>query len=474
MHKKAGKYLLLLLLICLGFNGCGGSPDPPAWDTCVKTKPASKETNFPASNHLVVYLDTSASMSGYIAGREASSFALAPDKETIYTKTLLELRTIVTSLSPQPTVLLREVSSGISQPSSDDLNISRAAFSKNIYAGKETNLAEAIKTFTQPLDASTDNNPPGFHILVTDGVQSTDSQKGSVACNSGSDWRCVKSRVKELLDNGWSGSILGIKSEYQGYIFPEISKGKFLYDSGKNIDNFRPFYLYILSPNQAEVEKIISSLKKRLNQIAEENNISKEQLFHEYPLLPQLAESNLVASADTPPDSLLQVLQDDENRAQFTVRVDTSTESKGYKPFSIKIKLPWTGHALDMGTPQEIFKLIKWELIQVPTAENNSHRYPEIKKESESLLNENEVEIKFTTGWQKDIGLKDWRMYRLVGTLNTEAMPPWITKWSTRDDSRQASGNKTLNLESSFANLWDNKVLRDYAIAEVCFRVGDK
>lgn len=468
------KFIFLFLFIVFLFGNCKNQ-SPPDWDLCRQhTSSNSSESTLSSSDHLVVYLDTSASMSGYVSEKNKSSFSIAADKETIFSKTLLELRTLVSSLNPQPAISLREVSSEIGSPISDDLSISRAAFTRNLYSGKETNLAGAIDLFTRPLDAA--KNPPRFHILITDGVQSSKEQNTGTACDRGSDWRCINIKVKQLLDKGWNGSILGIKSEFQGIVYSEINGQKLPYNSGSSIDKFRPFYLYIFSPDKAEVEKVIDGLKSRLTQLAQENKIEAGKLFREYPLSQNLTENKISAVATTAKEDsgFLQVRQEDESKTEFDILVDTKTESAGEKNFTIKINIPWNKHATDMGNPKDIFNLIQWNLVKIPLEENEKHRYPELKKIGEALLTENQVEIRFSARWQDGIGPRDWRMYHLVGSINPQTMPPWVKSWSTKDDTNTENSSRTLNLESSFANLWDNAAVRKYKIAEVCLRVGDK
>ncbi len=50
-------------------NACSGTQDPPKWEVCedVQTKQNLTKSDVPATDHLVVYLDTSASMAGYVS-----------------------------------------------------------------------------------------------------------------------------------------------------------------------------------------------------------------------------------------------------------------------------------------------------------------------------------------------------------------------------------------------------------------------
>ncbi len=66
-------------------------------------------------------------------------------------------------------------------------------------------------------------------------------------------------------------------------------------------------------------------------------------------------------------------------------------------------------------------------------------------------------------------------MYGLVGILDVEkTAPPWVSAWSTNSDTVAENANKTLNLDTSLANLWNNAELKNYPVAEVFIRIGQK
>lgn len=126
-----GRYFFSILIVSLTLLLFGCPPNgnyPPPWDLCqpVKKTAATSEP-VPVTDHLVVYLDTSASMAGYVSPNGKTIFAAAPDGNTIFSKTLLELRNVVTTLSPQPQVAVRTVDTNISAPSFSDLQLSKAA-----------------------------------------------------------------------------------------------------------------------------------------------------------------------------------------------------------------------------------------------------------------------------------------------------------------------------------------------------------
>ena len=163
------------------------------------------------------------------------------------------------------------------------MDLSQAAVNRSLYAGKETNLAGAIKTFSEPLDQNAEvKSPPRFHILVTDSVQSSDKNNASAGCAQGSDSFCVKKQLLELVNNGWGGAILGMKSEFDGNVYSEIAHKAVPYSSGKDANKFRPFYLYIFSPDRAALDKLVDSLRQRLTPLGREDTLREYALTSDY------------------------------------------------------------------------------------------------------------------------------------------------------------------------------------------------
>lgn len=465
--------LSLLIFAILFAFGCSGSPPPP-WADCEMKKTENSAPEIPpSSDHLVVYLDTSASMNGYVSGDTKNSFALAPDGRTIFSKALFELRDVVTSLNPQPAIVVRKVDVAVSAPSFGDLELSQAALNRGLYVGKETNLAGAIKSFSEPLDKTAENAaPPRFHILITDGVQSSQQQKTDVSCAQGSDSFCVKKQLLELINKGWGGAVLGLRSEFQGNVYSEIAKKAVPYSSGKDGVKFRPFYLYIFSPDRAALEKLVESLKQKLTPLGKEDALREFALTSDYVNGAPTVDFQIEKQNKEFVEVKQEKVKDGEN-PRVTVKPDLDTESTGKKPFTMVVNLPWSSHAQSAGS--EIAGLVKWELkLLNAEKEENGFRYPELKLVKPEIQGD-KIALVFETGWNKEPGSPAWRLYRLVGRLDVDKpAPPWVSAWTTNLDTTADTANKTLNLESSLANLWKNSALENQTIAEICIRVGEK
>lgn len=467
-------YPIIILILVVTFVGCG-SNDPPECDLCKttrRTETAAQTT--PTTDNLVVYLDTSASMAGYISPDGKGAFAASPEGNTVFSKTLLELRNVVTMMSPQPQVVVRKVDTNVSEPSFSDLDLSQASINRGFYNGKETNLAGAIKTFSEPLEKDSENKaPPRFHILVTDGVQSSDKNNTNLNCAQGSDSFCVKKQLLELINNGWGGAVLGLRSEFQGNIYSEVENKAVPFSSGKDAAKFRPFYLYMFSPDRAALNKLVDSLRQKLALLGREDALREFALTADYTSENAAIEIQPNAQAN----ELLEVRDekvDEGDLPCFTVGADLDTESEGEQTFTVSVKPAWLNHVLASGSPDELANLIDWKLQRIfPENEEDGMRYPNFKIEKTEIKN-GSVELTFKTGWTKDNGAAAWRMYQVVGKLDVEkTAPPWVTAWTTNLDTTAETANKTLNIESSLANLWKNTALENYPVAEFCVRVGE-
>jgi hypothetical protein len=484
--------MLAWIVSCLlvsALSGCNGSPDPPAWEKLIaKHESGEASRQLPTTNHLVVYLDTSSSMAGYVSPDGKTVFAASADGQTIFSHTLQELRNVVTSLNPSVDVVFRRVDVSVGPPLFSDLELNQASINRGTYTGRETNLAGAISTFSEPLqkstaqdkedaDASGPTPPARFHILITDGVQSTNTQRTDVSCTAGSDYVCIKKRLSALIEKGWAGVVLGIRSEFGGKVYSEINKGQAIpYESKKHdVGTFRPFYLYIFSPDHASLDRLVTVLKERLRTL-----IGREDGLREYALTMPYAEGPAKGELTVPKESadfLEKSRAREEDPVRYTLRVSLNTEKVGMKAVTLSVEPAWSKHALDSGSRQELANLLRWELVPVyptdPRSGAQGSRYPEVKIVKQEVDGSGKVLLLMNTQWPPGAGAPEWRAYRLEGHLNLEQeVPPWVRQWSTNHDTTTDAANRTLNLESALAGLWRNPSLEKQIVAEVYLRVG--
>lgn len=420
--------------------------------------------------------------------------------ETIFSRTLQELRNFATILNPPIDIFVRRVDASVGEPVSD-LMLSQAAVTPGMFDKLNNDLAGAVSLFSKGLkpagtpdkktnDGDAQNAPPApparFHILVTDGVQSTNEQRADLSCDIGSDQVCVRKKILELLNNGWSASVIGLRSEFNGRIYPELHRAtKVDYQTNaKDPKTFRPFYLYVFSPDHAALSHLVQTLKARLRESLGQA-IAGDDMLHELALTSPYAVGFAAAEARVPKndDDLLKVRKEkDDNPARFTVEVDVETARSNPAPFTLAITMPWSGSARDNGTLPELAGLVSWELTAVsPDASSGESRaaartrYPEIKITGQGVDAEGRVLLEATAQWPQGTGDLAWRAYKLTGHLNLEKQtPPWIQRWSTNKDDIAEMGNKTFLLESGMLGLWRNDVLKNQVLAEICLRVGPK
>jgi hypothetical protein len=311
-------------------------------------------------------------------------------------------------------------------------------------------------------------------VLVTDGVQSSDKNNMNVPCGQGSDSFCVKKQLLDLVRKGWGGAVFGMKSEFNGNIYSEITHKPIPFVSGKDQNKFRPFYLYVFSPDRAALDKLVDALREKLAPL------NREDAFREYALTTDYSTGieSIEIVQDKQTRNLLEARQEKSKAGELPrihAKSGLNTETEGKQQFIVKVKPAWTAHAMAGGSADELARMIKWELVSIfPDKEDSKLRYPVFNLVKQEIK-EGIAHLTFETGWIKDSGSPAWRVYQVIGKLDVnQPAPPWVSAWTTNLDSSVDTANKTLNLESSLANLWNNSFLENYPVAEFGVLVGEK
>lgn len=475
---------MLLSLLILSFAGC--SNNPPDWAKVIKNgdQPTPQTTTpVETSNELVVYLDTSASMAGYVTA----------DGQSIFGKTLRELRFATgTFANSDAKVLVRRIGSDVG-PALADMELTSASQDQNIYRSGETNLAGAIQSFRTPTTpvsntsaqttnakASTDTAKaepiPRFHILVTDGVQSTRQGNSTSACATGSDQFCVRQKIGELLQAKWGGCILGIRADFRGKVYSEVNRSAIPYETHTNDPaGFRPFYLYVFSPDPQALDSLVSLLKQRLRGLVPKSEPIRElNLSFPYTTGPAEFEASVAKESR----GFIERTKDREGPpAKLTLRVDVDTEKSGARQFSIVAKLPWSDHALDTANEAELAQLLTWKVEDVYPAPSESagKRFPQVKIVQTHVDSPGQITIDATAGFNAGTGKPSWRVCRIQARLNlNQSSPSWIKDWSVDLDTTRDVGNRTFNLETALLGLWSASTTKDHVVAEAYLRIGPK
>jgi len=458
----------LLCLFILSSSDCTSPVGPSRKDIGALRKAASTPKESPATtNDLVVYLDVSAPMKGYLA-----------DGQSVFSHALKTLREFSATLSPPVDVHLRKVDKHVG-PILPHEEIRMAALDKGIYTGSESNLVEAIRYFPQNLHTPSDSSqpPPRFHLLVTDGVYFSRQEKTTKGTQDGLDALQVRMKIMELLDKGWSGAVLGMRSQFCCEFFSELKPGYVAFKTaGRPVEEYRPFYFFIFSPDHAALDGFINSLKETLRKEVGEKNL----LLRELPLTANYAEGPVgfdTAAVTLPQDKArlsIRRAPDEarDNPLMLTLRLKEEKRTEEV-PFALNLTVNWSSHGKDCGGTQELAGVLDWKLE--PTfheKEESGKLFPEV------LLGKVEPNdrggFRFAAGarWPRTVGKADWRGYRLIARIRKNSDLNWIREWSTDDDRTAAAGSRTLELKTTLLGLWHNPVLENQPIAEAYLRVG--
>jgi hypothetical protein len=467
--------LLILLL-----SGCG-RPDPVDWEAAgVSASPTPTPPQPPTADKLVVYLDTSASMAGYVS----------QNGQNVFGSTLRALRDTVTSFKTPLDVAVRNVDVAVKGPDPDGaLALQKASINPKIYGGNETDLAGAISEFGgKPAahvgppaaagEAEPEQPPPArIHVLITDGVQSKKSQNAK--CLKGSDATCVREKIIELLKAGWGAYVIGLRSQFHGTIYSEVSGARLQYNSNENRpQSFRPFYLYIFSPDRTALDDFVGVLRERLRPIAPPDTMRVVALTSPY------SERVVKAEAVVPKESedSVEMAGQEEDPARLTFGVDPNVTDSSPLPLTVAVEVPWSKQVLDSGSKQELAGVVRWEVVPVYPAAGGAaesgKRYAVVKVKTASGVApdaQGRLPVQLTVGWPRSTQAPAWGVYRLQGRLDfgEDKDPlPWIRQWSTSLDTTVDTGDRTLNLESVLTSLLRNPVLEQQTVAEVYLRVG--
>ncbi len=476
---------LSVVLLLSTLIGCErGVPD---WRDILKAEPSPTPTpsasSIKTTNELVVYLDESGSMAGYVTR----------DGQTIFGKSLRELRYATgTFAGSDVRVLVRHVGSDVGPPL-PDMDLTTASQDPSVYRAGETNLAGAISSFkggyentsnlqrkVSPQADGSNSDPPEppqparFQILVTDGVQSTRRGNSIQDCMAGSDQFCVRQKIGELLKAGWAGCILGVRADFHGKVYSEVSGTGIPYETKSNDpSSFRPFYFYIFSPDPVALDSLVRSLKDRLRPLLTNCSECLRELNLSFPYTDGFADFDVLI-----PKESRDVVQNTKNPGgpppRFTIHVDVNTERSGPKPLTIQIRVPWSKHAIDAGNEQELMQLLSWEVVPFYPAGQPKERlrFPAIKITG-THFDAGQLVLDATTSFPPGTEKPSWRVYSLEGRVNlNQGTPSWIRAWSTDLDTKREVANKTFNLETALLGLWNNSSAKDQVVAKAYLRIG--
>ncbi|MEW6733927.1 MAG: hypothetical protein AB1489_21550 [Acidobacteriota bacterium] len=472
----------LLIISVLAINtmlSCYSSP--PTWpierQDCAST--LSQSTTVSTDN-IVAYIDESASMRGFLY----MNWNDETTQQTIYSRTLAKLQDIVTS-EANLHFYMRRVSESVGRFESSGSEFDRATHDASFYHKGITNIAKAVQTFTEsvPSRQSTNNqidqekSVARLHILISDGIES------KVA--GGVDPSSLKVSLQSLIKQGWAGCVIGVKSQFaDAAIIPETNDQlRIAWESGNDVKKFRPFYLFIFSPDHNRLKEFVEALKKRIKEIiATVPNYETDSLLQEYdfttlytdPCMPDGTKWNI---SSTNKRSLL-IPEASKTGLKYTLWLDVNTSVESYN--LVITKLPLTNNALDGLTQKEIANLLDWKLTPYcpQDIECSRQRYPQVLIDGEPLINsDGTIALKLKADWGIPGKRRDWCFYNLEGVFSREKLaqndgPNWIHKWSTDQDYIISETTKTYRFPRVVAGLWNNDFIKEKTAASLQFRIG--
>lgn len=459
----------LALLTVAAVVPLGCTPRARWWDSCTGTPAAPVAARVDATEHLVVYLDASKGMKGFVSARAGERGATV---RTIFTRALLELAGVGGALVPRPALVLRVLNTKMQPPASEPASeLRQYAADRGRFRGGRGSLAAVFKTFEEPVGQSAGARPARYHILLTDGVQADGTDP---RCVNDSDTQCAREKINELLNKGWGATVLGVRGEFDGLVFSHVGGRRAVRHRSEpaRTETFRPFYLYVFSPDQAALSEFVLTLKKCLRRLLTSPGQLREYALSA-PYVTEASGGDFVGVGDET-GTVARESDAPAGASCFNLRVAPQGQGDDAEggTLNFKTRVTWSHHGLDSGTPQEVAGLVKWELTPVDSTPQEGMPYPQMKIVGSTVDGDGTVTLQLAARRAEGAGTRQARIYQLIGRLDLEkTAPPWVAAWSTATDTTAEEAPRTLNLKVSLANLWNNKSLRDQELASACLRV---
>lgn len=392
------KFLFLFIILFLLSARCS-SPSPPfnevkkELDKKFPITILERSTLPTRSTNIEVYIDGSVSCAGFVT------------EQSKYIRFLKRLRRW-----GEVETTLRYLKFGAME--SPERTRIEAAMSRDFYDQSRTRLVELISAFA---DRDT-SRLPGTFLVITDGCQSH-AQQDII--------RLVRPTLR-LINRGYHFQILGIRSQFRGYVYSEVLGGIRLgrYDSSRNGE--RPFYCFIFSTK--------TDFGKELKEI-----ISNEGIECHLLSLKEFLEA-FSAKFEEEPNV------DGKTTLSLWERCGKRGEGvylywKGKPPGNLKVVLSLSDTSdlhIGSGNIRADIYCLHFESRRVLN--------PNCQLCKSSFKNPREIECVFSFAEVEEPG---WSTYKIVlyprgGTFSP---PKWVEEWSTDTDTALQYFNRTLFLK---------------------------
>ncbi|MEA5577352.1 hypothetical protein [Anabaena sp. UHCC 0451] len=426
--------LLIVVLIALFLTACNKKEELKCEIPNVNA--ANGQTVGKSNNlNVAIYVDGSGSMLGYVK-----------DGETNYVKSLQSLRNLFELTGKLPVEYYRI---GIPMQKISGGEYYSYGGSPIFYDGSNAKF----KAVSSPIDAAVvpaEKGQQKMTVIITDLEQ-----------NSG-DITKLNKRIQDAYFNSekkdYAIGIWAVKSEFNGNVYiQEANKIKtFTYNSGKQADKFRPFYILFIGPVQ-DIKYYFEQLQKYdANQLLAS---SKLMIFHPHHILDK------VSSLETPPTSTPKGI----TRPLSLVKDGVAASKGNYEVLQIN-----SGQKDSLTLNYSIpFSPAKYSLL----VDTNSLR-PKVKAEKFDKFDKKFSSVDANSEIGSAIEFKDWQIIPQENKLNFAAVfqpnkfpepgiyklqfdivsetlqvPTWWKEWDWQTRSSEADGAKTHNLEEFFMAL---------------------
>ncbi|MCS7079119.1 MAG: hypothetical protein NZ585_03600 [Chloracidobacterium sp.] len=458
--------LTLTLMLCAASCLIGGcATPPPRWTELIEKKEiadfdrsaCSPPTAAPASDDLIVYLDGSASMRGYVNPKGASA----------YRETLRLLTEVGPLCEPKMRIQFRKVGGTVDPPKPWEA-LAPSPDREDFYTLPETDLAAAVRTFSVNLEGKRTGPPPRMHILVTDGVQSL----GSTLATNFRD-ECLK-----LLDGAdgrppWQATVFGVRSQFNGKVYSEVDRSTVVtYQSEEDKATWRPFYLIVFSSDGVRHNDNVARLRRELTKLE-----SKPEV-HELPLSACFTSGppEVEVKGDEAGEGLgPRVARVKHKRADAPPTFNIQIGPDKNRRLLIAIRPAWSEAALSAADAVQLAEMLDWDVTPVyPAQEAPGIGYP-LLTDLQVTMKNGLVIASLQPQWESKTKKPAWRIFRLTGRLNPKKrLPAWLEAWNTRDDRTIAQANRTYNLLATWQGSWERSPIGKQFVADVYLAVGPK
>lgn len=454
----------MLLGAFLGVLGGCATP-PPRWSELTEKnalagfeQPLCAVPNAgPASDDLIVYLDGSGSMRGYLNQGGPSAY-----RETL--RLLTELGPL---FEPAMKIQFRKVGSEVDAPVPWEA-LTPAPDKEAFYNLPDTDLAAAVRTFAVNLEGKRTGPPPRMHVLVTDGVQSI----GTTLAVAFRD-ECLKLLEGSNGKPPWRATLFGIRSQFSGKVYSEADRSKVItYQTEDDQQTWRPFYLLVFSSDASQHDNNVARLRRELRKLESQPEI------HELPLAacfvtgpPQVEVAGDPAGSglgprvsrvkhklpDAPPSFNVQIGKDNNRRLAITIAPQ------------------WSEAATNAADAAQLANLVTWELTPVyPPEDEPGKGYPRLDDLQVTVGSQGAV-VTLQPTWESKAKTPAWRIFRLTGRLAPKkGLPAWLEQWNTRDDRTVEQANRTYNLLATWQGTWERSPVGNQTVANIYLAVGAK